>query len=354
MKSILLTGGGSAGHVTTNLALIPHFINEGWDLAYIGSQKGIEKDLITQYNCVRYYSIPTGKLRRYFDWRNFSDPFNSLKGVFQSYNIIKSINPDIVFSKGGYVSVPVVLAAWMNNIPVIIHESDTTPGLANKLSIPFAKYVCTTFPDMGYIPTKKHIYIGPIIRDDLKKGDAKFALQICDFKDHKPILLIIGGSLGSKIINDIIRNSLDELTTFFQIIHICGKGNVDNSIHYNDYKQFEYVTNLLPDLLAIADLVISRAGSNTIFELLSLNKPMLLVPLAKNKSRGDQILNARYFEQQGFAEILYEEDLNKSNLKDKTLSVYQNKNKYINNQKKFNFRDPIQQILELINKEAKI
>ena len=311
-KRILFTGGGSAGHVTVNTALIPYFESEGWDITYIGSEDGIEKEIITeQFPHIPYKSISSGKLRRYFSWKNFSDPFRVMKGVFDALSIIRKVKPDIIFSKGGFVSVPVVMAAKIAKIPVAIHESDVTPGLANKLAVPFATKIFTTFPEtVQSLPSEKSLCAGAIIREELFTGDASEGKRLTGYYDELPILMIMGGSLGARKINEAVRGNLQELLSQFQIIHICGKGNVDDSLTQKGYRQYEFIKGELPHYLAMTDFVISRAGSNSIFEFLALKKPMLLIPLSREASRGDQILNANSFVKHGYAMKLEEEDLN--------------------------------------------
>jgi len=309
-KRILFTGGGTAGHVIVNLALIPMFQKEGWEIDYIGSYDGIERKLIEPLEGVTYYSISTGKLRRYFSIQNFKDPFKVLKGTGQALNILRKRKPQVVFSKGGFVSVPVVTAAKLNRIPAIIHESDYTPGLANKIAIPFAKKVLTTFPEtMDHLPKEKAEWVGAVVRDELFEGSAQKGYAMCNFTKEKPVMLVMGGSSGSKKINESIRNNLDALLEKFQIVHLCGHGNKDESINRQGYAQFEYVNDELTDLFAITDFVVSRAGSNAIFEFLALKKPMLLIPLSRYASRGDQIVNAQSFVKQGFARMAEEEEL---------------------------------------------
>lgn len=361
-KKIIFTGGGSAGHVTVNLALIPKFIEEGWTAEYIGSEGGIEKQLVHDLNNnlngnlsqVTYNAISTGKLRRYLDWNNIKDPFKVMKGVLQAYRLIKKQRPNVIFSKGGFVSVPVILGAWLNRVPVVIHESDITPGLANKISIPFSTKVCTTFPEtIQHLRTKKAEYVGAIVREELKRGSAERGQSLCEFTKDKPILFIVGGSLGSQRINQVIRASLDQLLPNFQIVHICGKGQIDRSLSSEGYKQFEYVNQELPDVMAMSDLVISRAGSNLLFELLALRKPMLLIPLSKKASRGDQLLNAQSFKKMGYCEVLFEEDLSEETLLQGIKKVFENRFQYVENMKKTEEQDPIQKVIEIIEKVAK-
>ena len=312
MKHIVLTGGGTAGHVTPNIALIPRLKELGYEISYIGSYDGIEKKLIEEMN-IPYYGISSGKLRRYFDLKNFTDPFRVLKGFGEAKKLLKQLKPDVVFSKGGFVSVPVVMAGKRRHVPTIIHESDMTPGLANKISIPSATKVCCNFPEtLEHLPKEKAVLTGSPIRQELLEGSRSAALEFCGLTDDKPVILIIGGSLGSVAVNNAVRSVLPELLKDFHVIHLCGKGKMDDSLKsLKGYVQFEYIQNQLKDLFALTDVVISRAGANAICELLALHKPNLLIPLSANASRGDQILNARSFERQGFSIVLEEEELNK-------------------------------------------
>lgn len=346
---IIMTGGGSAGHVTPNLALIPKLKMLGYEIEYIGTKEGIERKIIEGEN-IKYYPISSGKLRRYFDVKNFTDPFKIIKGIFEAKKIIKIKKPDIVFSKGGFVSVPVVLAAFLNKVPVIAHECDITQGLANKLSAPYCTKVCVTFPEaLSEIKNGKGVLTGNPIRSELFEGSKLKGKEICGFKNDKPILLIIGGSLGSKAINEAIRIKVDKLILEYNIIHICGQGNIDNSLQNKaGYKQFEYVKDELPHLLASADLVVSRAGANVIFELLALRKPNLLIPLSAKASRGDQILNARSFEKSGYSMVVQDEEFTPENLVVKIKELYNDRNKYISSMKCNNTKNSIDLIVELI------
>ncbi len=330
MKKIILTGGGTAGHVTPNLALLPSLKEAGYDIRYIGSYQGIERKLIENAG-IPYDGISSGKLRRYFDVKNFSDPFRVIKGYAEALRLIKRHKPDVVFSKGGFVAVPVVLAAKHYRIPVIIHESDMTPGLANKLCIPSAAKVCCNFPEtLKYLPEDKAILTGSPIRAELLKGDRLSGLSYTNLSANKPVLLIIGGSLGSVAVNTAVRSILPRLLSDFQIIHICGKGNLDESlIGTAGYVQYEYVDAPLKHLFAAADVVISRAGANAICELLALRKPSLLIPLSAQASRGDQILNAKSFEKQGFSKVLEEETVTEDSLYNAIKDLYDNRSSYI-------------------------
>src|SRR5699024_5733703 len=307
---ILFTGGGTAGHVIVNLALIPEFKEKGWQVDYIGSYDGIENDLIQLLPGVSYHAISTGKLRRYMSIENFKDPFKVLKGIFQAWRIIGKKKPQVIFSKGGFVSVPVIIAAKLRGVPTVIHESDYTPGLANKLAIPFAKNVLTTFKETAEQLNKQKVnYVGAVVRDELFTGDVTEGLSLTQLTNEKPIILIIGGSSGSQRLNQIVRDNLDELLKDYQIIHICGENNIDQSMNKTGYAQFGYVNDELKHLFKVADFVISRAGSNAIFEFLSLKIPMLLIPLPLSASRGDQIVNAKSFKKNGYAHVLRDEEM---------------------------------------------
>lgn len=346
---IIMTGGGSAGHVTPNLALIPKLSELGYEIQYIGTKEGIERKIIGEEQ-IPYHAISSGKLRRYFDIKNFSDPFKVLKGILQAKRIIKKEKPNLVFSKGGFVSVPVVIGAYLNKIPVITHESDITPGLANKISTPYCTKVCVTFPEtLKNIKSNKGVLTGTPIRDELLQGSRLQGIKLCGFDEKKMILMIIGGSLGSKNINDAVRGELDSLLQEYNIIHICGKGNVDEKlIDKSGYKQFDYVKDELRHLMAASDLVISRAGANSIFELLALKKPNILIPLSAAASRGDQILNARSFEKSGYSIVIEDEKLNTELLREKLKELSQNKQKYIDAMKKSKVQNGVDLIIKLI------
>lgn len=350
MKKIVMTGGGTAGHVTPNIALMPALRKEGFEISYIGSYDGIEKRLIEEQG-VPYYGISSGKLRRYFNPKNFSDPFRVIKGYGQSIKLLKKIKPDVVFSKGGFVSVPVVLAAKFCRIPAIIHESDITPGLANKLAIPGAVKVCCNFPEtLNYLPKEKAVLTGSPIRQELLKGSADAGRTYCKFPEAaKSVILIIGGSSGSRAINNTVRELLPQLLPDYNVIHLCGKGNLDTSLTQTaGYLQLEYANQELADLFALSDLVISRAGANAICELLALHKPNILIPLSANASRGDQILNANSFQAQGFSYVLEEENLSPETLRSAITHVVAEKESYINAMKNSQTRDSIETIVNLI------
>lgn len=348
-KRIVLTGGGTTGHVSVNLALIPLLKREGWDIYYMGSKNGIEKDLISPIEGVKYVSIPTGKLRRYFDFENVKDIFKVIGGIIQSIFKIAKIKPNVVFSKGGFVSVPVLTGAYFNRIPSITHESDLTPGLANRLVQPFVKTVFTNFPDtVKYIKSGKGKFLGPVIRESLLNGDRLRAKSALAIANNKPTILVMGGSLGAKNLNNIVRANLDELLKSYNVIHSCGKDGMDKSIEKDGYYQFEYINEDLRDILALSDIVVSRAGANAIFEFLYYKKPMLLIPLPTNQSRGDQIDNAKSFEKNGYAIMREEEKLDSDSLLSSINDIYNNRQFFIDNMSKVNFDDTVSKIYQEI------
>lgn len=350
MKTIVLTGGGTAGHVTPNLALIPSLRREGWEVEYIGSHQGIEKDLVTKEG-IPYHGISSGKLRRYISKENVKDPFKVMKGYFEARTLLRKIKPKVVFSKGGYVTVPVVLAAGHLGIPVIIHESDMTPGLANKIAIRGAKTVCVNFEETLKYVGKKGVLTGSPIRQELFKGDKKKVAELCGFKETRPTLLMMGGSLGAAKVNKVLREAVPSLTKKYNIIHICGKGNLDASLLSTEgYKQFEYVSEELPHLFAATDIMLSRAGANAICEIIALNIPALFVPLSQAASRGDQILNAAAMQKKGYADVLQEEELTREKLIQKLNELYKNKERYINTMKEATKISGIDRIMQEINK----
>ena len=347
MKRLVLTGGGTAGHVTPHLALIPHLEAEGYDLYYIGTADGIERELIPAR--IPYYPISAGKLRRYFHWRNFTDPLRVMWGTLQAWRIQRRIRPAAIFSKGGFVTVPVAVAGRMLGIPVLLHESDYSPGLANRISLRFAQRICLTFPEtLAYVPRDKAVVTGTPIRDELHQGSREEGLRLCGFTPSRPTVLVMGGSLGSQVLNEAVRKALPQLTRTYQVIHLCGRGNVDPSLTYKHYCQFEYATAELPHLFAAADYVVSRAGANSIFELCSLRKPNVLVPLSRQASRGDQILNAQSFAQQGFSMVIEEKDLTEAALLSALAELQANREKYVQAMEKSGLGDGTANLLREI------
>lgn len=353
MKRIVLTGGGTAGHVTPNIALLPALRQAGYETAYMGSYDGIEKKLIADFD-IPYTGISTGKLRRYLDIKNLTDPFRVIKGFSEARRYLKEYRPDVVFSKGGFVSVPVVRAAAALKIPCIIHESDMTPGLANKLCFPVAKKICCNFPEtMNMLPEGKAVLTGSPIRAELTQGNKIAGLDMCGFTANKPVIMVIGGSLGAANVNKAVRDALPRLLEDFQVVHLCGKDKIDNLLLATPgYKQFEYVKAELKDLFAMADIVISRAGANSICELLALKKPNILIPLPAASSRGDQLLNAASFEAQGFSIVINEDDLTTELLAAKVHELFSNRQSYHDAMSRSGQMDSVRTIMRLIEEAA--
>ena len=294
-----------------NIALIPDLEKE-FEIHYIGTYEGMEHWLVNPYlKPGNYHTIKGGKLRRYLSWQNIKDPIKVIYGFFQSIKILIKLKPKVVFSKGGYVTVPVVFAAKLLGIPVILHESDITPGLANRLAIPRCDKVCVSFePTIHHIKKKEAVYTGTPVRKELLTGDRDKAKKLCNFTDSKPVLMVMCGSQGAVSINEAIDASLDTLLKTFNIIHLRGKSNLRPELdNLKGYKAFGFVSEELADLLALTDIILSRAGANAIFELLALNLPALLIPLPRSASRGDQILNAEHFAENGWSDILYQDNL---------------------------------------------
>ena len=349
MKKIVLTGGGTLGHVTPHLSLIPHLQKAGYEIHYIGTEKGMEAEKIRSVPGVTYHAVKSGKLRRYFDWKNFTDPFRVLAGMIQSAALMGKIKPDVVFSKGGFVAVPVVFGAWLNRIPVLCHESDLTPGLANKLCKPFAKRFATTFPECAAALGDKAEMTGTPLRPELFRGSRAKGLSLLKFDGTKPVLMMMGGSSGAQAVNAALRAALPEITKEFDVAHICGKGNLDESLKsVTGYTQVEFLDADLPDALAACDLVLSRAGANALCEFQALAKPLLLVPYPKGASRGDQILNAQSLEKRGLCRVLLQENMTAATLTEALLSTWADREQLTAAVKAAPPADGTMRVLELI------
>lgn len=348
MKKIVLTGGGTAGHVTPNIALIDRLKEEGFEISYIGSKDGIEKKLITNLE-IPYYEISTGKLRRYFSWKNFTDPFRVLKGCREAKKLMKQLKPDVCFSKGGFVSVPVVRAAAKCKVKVVSHESDMTPGLANRIGMRYATKICCNFPETLEKLGEKGIHTGTPIRKELFSGTKKAGLDFVGFSDDKPVILVVGGSTGAVRVNEAVRKILPNLLQDFRVVHLCGKGKTDATYDGTEgYVQIEYCDKEMKDLFAAADIVISRAGANAICELLALRKPNLLIPLSAEASRGDQILNAASFEKQGFSMVMQESEITGEKLAEAVRALYENRKTYIEAMQNTQSSDATETIVKLL------
>ena len=353
LKRIVLTGGGTAGHVTPHMAILPHLLNEGYDVHYIGTENGIEHQMMALPG-VTYHAVKSGKLRRYFDWQNFIDPFRVIHGAFQSARLMGKLKPDVCFSKGGFVSVPVVVGAWLHGVPVVCHESDLTPGLANKICSKFARRVATTFPECAKALGEKGVCTGTPMRPELFSGTREKGLKLTGFSGNKPILLMMGGSIGAQKVNEALRAALPRLLETMDVLHLTGKGNLDESLNtLPGYKQFEFLSDDLPDALACADLVLSRAGSNAICEFQALKKPMLLVPYPKGASRGGQILNAESFRQRGLCHVLAQENMTADSLYDAILELQKDRDHLIRNLTQAPPADGTMPVLKLIHEAEK-
>lgn len=349
MKKIVLTGGGTLGHVTPHLALIPPLQESGYEIHYIGTEKGMERDKMASVPGVTYHAVKSGKLRRYFSWQNFTDPFRVIAGAFQASHVIGKIKPDVVFSKGGFVAVPVVFGAWVHHVPVLCHESDLTPGLANKLCKPFARKIATTFPECAAALGAKAEMTGTPLRPELFRGSRVKGLALLHFDGTRPILLMMGGSSGAQAVNKALREALPQLTEQFDVAHICGKGNLDASLEGTaGYTQVEFLDADLPDVLAAADLVLSRAGSNALCEFQALDKPLLLVPYPKGASRGDQILNAQSYEKRGLCRVLPQENMTADTLAEALKQTWADRATLAANVKAAPPADGTRRVLEMI------
>ena len=353
-KRIVLTGGGTAGHVTPHLSLIPRLREMGYEIHYIGTESGIEHQMIAKFPDITYHAVKSGKLRRYFSLQNFIDPFKVVWGALQSVAAIARIKPNVCLSKGGFVSVPVVVGAWLCRVPTICHESDLTPGLANRICSRFALKVCTTFAECAKALGAKGVHTGTPLRPELFKGSRAAGLALSGFDGSKPILLMTGGSLGAQSVNKCLRESLPALLPHMDVLHLCGKGNLDESLmDTKGYCQKEFLSEEMPDALAVADIVLSRAGSNTLSELLALHKPMLLVPYPLSASRGDQVENAKSYAAQGLARVLMQEDMTAQSMTDGLLKLLNEKDELLEALKAYPIKDGTDKVLELIRQAEK-
>ena len=347
MLRIVLTGGGTAGHVIPHMALIPELRELGCELHYIGTSDGIERDIIG--DLVPYSGISAGKLRRYASWQNFIDPFRVIRGFGQALRVLRQVRPDIVFSKGGFVAVPVVLAARVCRIPVVIHESDMSPGLANRLALPFAAHICVTFPEtLRAVPRSRSTLTGTPIRPELFRGQRAEGMRFVGADGTRPILLFLGGSLGAASINECVIRSLSQLLEQYFVVHVTGMGQAVKQVERPGYRQYKFLTAQLPDVMHAADLVVSRAGSNSIHELLALRKPHILVPLSRRVSRGDQVLNAASFSDQGFCEVISDEELTPGTLLQTVGTVLQNRVHYVEAMQAAGQRDAVHAVIDIL------
>lgn len=347
MSTIILTGGGTAGHCMPNVALIPHLKSKFKNIYYIGSPNGIEKGIIKKLG-IPYYEIPCAKLNRSFDPKNFLMPFKVINGISKAGKIIDKLKPDVIFSKGGYVALPTVIAGHKRKIPVIAHESDLTIGLSNRITSNMCKKVLTAFPETAEkLKNGEHVGL-PLKKSLFTEIDVDKTIKSFGLSDKKPILLITGGSQGAKSINDVVYSALPSLLKKFEIIHVCGKGNINPNLKENGYKQFEFLSNI-EEAIKICSVCITRAGANTLFELLALKVPCLVIPLSNKSSRGDQILNAEYFQKLGMINVLNQQSLSPSSLVLAVNSTYANKDNLIKNINKNPIKDASKNVCRIIN-----
>lgn len=352
--TIAFSGGGTAGHVTPNIALMEKFQTAGWRMIYLGSKRGMEKELIRQYNPeLPYFAISCEKLRRSFSWRTLLIPFKLPLGCLQAWHILRREKVDILFSKGGFVSLPAVIGAWLARVPIITHESDTSPGLANRLIFPFCRLICVTFDKTKEYFTRcpqKVVVTGTPIRKAFFV-DAKAEMQEkYHLSPEKPLLLAFGGSLGAHAINSAIRKALPDLLKYYQVIHVCGRGRVKPEYAREGYQQYEYISEDFPHLLSSADYVISRAGANSIYELISLRKPHILVPYCANTSRGDQPENAEYFKKKNISIVLQEDELDTNSILFALNELDEKKEDILDHIKIFGLKNAVEEIYSLVLK----
>lgn len=332
MKKIIFTGGGTVGHVTLNLLLIPKFLEAGWQVHYIGDKHGIEYQEIQKSGLdIAFHSIATGKLRRYFSWQNMLDVFKVAWGILQSLGIMVKVRPQALFSKGGFVSVPPVIAARLAGIPVYVHESDLSIGLANKIAYKCAIKMYSTFEQAHALTKIEHV--GAVTKVGEKTTAPNEQIQAIRqrFDENLPTLLFVGGSAGAKVFNDFVTANKAELTQHYNIINLSGDAHLDELS--NHLYRIAYVTDLYQPLMDLADVVVTRGGSNTIFELLAMAKLHVIVPLGREASRGDQIENADYFVKKSYAKKLDESQLNLENLQKMIAELLEQKAFYEENMK---------------------
>lgn len=353
-RHVLFTGGGSAGHVVPSLPLIGHFAAAGSKISYVGSAEGPERGLVAPLG-VPFYAIRSGKLRRYWSWRNVADLWWILVGILQAIVLIGRLRPSIVFSKGGYAAFPVVVGAWVWRVPIVAHESDLTPGLANRLSLPFVAAVCTTFELTEFpVRTRPVIHTGTPLRPEILNGDAARGRALFAIGADRPLVIVFGGSLGAEVLNRVVREALDRLLAFATVVHVCGPKRTDPTMANREgYHQFEYVGSDWGDMLAAADVVISRAGANSLYELVALRKPHLLVPLPRSASRGDQISNAAYAKSHGWSRVVAEEELNAARLEADVRAIYSERTTITRVLEGAGLGDGTSAVAEVINRYAR-
>lgn len=342
---IVLTGGGTAGHVSINLSLENELKKHFKRIVYIASKNGIENELVKSRTSYEIKQISTVKFERNKFLKNFLIPFKLKKAVSEAGKILTELKPSLVFSKGGYVGLPVVISAKKLGIPVVCHESDLTMGLSNKIAKKYADVICTNFEKTAKDNGKKCKYTGmPLILSNFSKEEAKKKLQI---NSKKPVLVVTGGSLGSKAINDFVFENVNKLTQNFYVFHLVGKNNFNKQICCDDYRQVEF-SNDMPTILRACDFAISRAGANTIFELMANLVLTIFVPLPKTVSRGDQIENALFMEKQNFSVTCTQENLTYKKVQNLLKFLENNGEKIKNSIKNAKFVDATDELISII------
>lgn len=311
---MLLSGGGTAGHVLPHTAVVEalrrELKQEPLELLYVGSAHGIERTLVERWGWP-YATIPVGKLRRYWDWRHITDPFKIVAGFFKSLWIVRRFRPEVMFSKGGYVSVPVMLAAWCWRVPIVLHDSDTRPSLTTRWMGRLAKTVCLAHPEaskrLSQRMQQKIVVTGLPLRSEIFEGDKARARTLTGLRGTTPVLLVMGGSLGAESLNKVVEQALPKLLETHQVIHLSGPGKQNPDLRKNPpkgYVTFEYLEEALPDVYALADVVLTRGGANALAELEALGKSLIIVPLGTEASHGDQVENARRLESMNRAQVI--------------------------------------------------
>lgn len=344
---VFFTGGGTGGHIYPGLAVadelkaLAESKNINIKINWIGCSKGMDKNIVekaigqdSKTTVDNFYGIPSGKLRRYFSLKNFSDLFRIAGGFFSAFHILRKEKPCVLFSKGGFVSVPPCLAARLLHIPVFTHECDFTLGLANRINFKSADYMFVSYEEtknkLTSTEQSRVIVTGNPVRPVFYKTDSNKGRDFLGIQkeSNKPILLVLGGSSGARQINKLVYDNIDFLCSHFIVVHQTGLLNADDnsskelSQKYGEsYKSYNFIYTEMPDVVAAADIILSRAGANSIWEAAVLHKPMLLVPLCGNGTRGDQVDNAEFFKSRGAAEVLVGKDADSEHLKNALINM---------------------------------
>ncbi len=320
IKKIILTGGGTGGSVTPLLALSSAIQAQGWNLEWIGTYNGLEKDIVTKEK-IPFHAVSSGKFRRYFSLQNIIDPFFILIGFFQSLSLLSKLQADLVMSAGGFVSVPVVFAAWSLRIPVIIHQQDIKPGLANRLMSVFASVITVTFEKSLHDYKQKAVWIGNPVRPEFIKA----LNSTIEEQSSLPKLLILGGGTGAKALNELVYVSLSELTQHFVLVHITGeKVFTDTKINDHNYQSHTFLqVEEMAQAMKQATVVVTRAGLGTLTELSFLSKPTIIIPMP-NSHQED---NAKYFQEKNAAVVISQHLCTSQQFIDTVMNLTQDENR---------------------------